>query len=552
MAKRQFADIVAIAALVAATSLFAILVVNFSIPPFEDAAMLMRYAGHMAQGEGIVWNVGEAPVDGATDFLFMVSVALVHYIGASLEVAVRLLTITSHFATVLLIYWGMRKIQGAGITIAFLSAAYFAVGPGLFLSAAYFGTSFFALILTLAWLLGQRLIFQEKYTVAGYVSFSLACLTAGLVRPEGVLISVFMLLAIGVLIPRKQFWQLTIVFASVFLLIGGSYFAWRWHYFGYPLPNPFYVKGGGHLYFGSLETSLGNTLQLIYPFIPAFLFSAHPRGNPRMGLALAIPIVGAVSMWVLLSAEMNFGGRFQYPILAICLLSWFPLVKNLRSDMGLPDFSSLSRKKKGAIVLSGITVLALVYGILVAQSLAITYARDGRYDVGIMLSDYKERGYTLATTEAGLVPLYSGWRAVDTWGLNDQWIAHNGGVTEEYLKRQNPDIILWHEYFSPQHPPSPDREGPWFRQVMVLKRYAESHDYTLAAVFGVKPDDTHYYYVRSRLADHDEIVRRIRGLSYAWIENGQICKNYADDPLTHKVRSNTGASTPAVADSLSE
>jgi hypothetical protein len=179
-----------------------------------------------------------------------------------------------------------------------------------------------------------------------------------------------------------------------------------------------------------------------------------------MGLALAIPIVGAVSMWVLLSAEMNFGGRFQYPILAICLLSWFPLVKNLRSDMGLPDFSSLSRKKKGAIVLSGITVLALVYGILVAQSLAITYARDGRYDVGIMLSDYKERGYTLATTEAGLVPLYSGWRAVDTWGLNDQWIAHNGGVTEEYLKRQNPDIILWHEYFSPQHPPSPDREGP--------------------------------------------------------------------------------------------
>jgi hypothetical protein len=382
MAKRQFADIVAIAALVAATSLFAILVVNFSIPPFEDAAMLMRYAGHMAQGEGIVWNVGEAPVDGATDFLFMVSVALVHYIGASLEVAVRLLTITSHFATVLLIYWGMRKIQGAGITIAFLSAAYFAVGPGLFLSAAYFGTSFFALILTLAWLLGQRLIFQEKYTVAGYVSFSLACLTAGLVRPEGVLISVFMLLAIGVLIPRKQFWQLTIVFASVFLLLGGSYFAWRWHYFGYPLPNPFYVKGGGHLYFGSLETSLGNTLQLIYPFIPAFLFSAHPRGNPRMGLALATPIVGAVSMWVLLSAVMNFGGRFQYPILAICLLSWFPLVKNLRSDMDLPDFSSLSRRKKGAIVLSGVTVLALVYGILVAQSLAITYARDGRYAWG--------------------------------------------------------------------------------------------------------------------------------------------------------------------------
>jgi len=37
--------------------------------PEEDAAMLLRYSKHFAEGRGIVWNVGEPPVDGATDFL---------------------------------------------------------------------------------------------------------------------------------------------------------------------------------------------------------------------------------------------------------------------------------------------------------------------------------------------------------------------------------------------------------------------------------------------------------------------------------------------------
>jgi len=44
---------------------------DFAAQPEEDAAILMRYAQHLAAGHGIVWNVGEPPVDGATDFLFM-------------------------------------------------------------------------------------------------------------------------------------------------------------------------------------------------------------------------------------------------------------------------------------------------------------------------------------------------------------------------------------------------------------------------------------------------------------------------------------------------
>src|SRR5271157_1860440 len=61
--------------LLSLASLYTISFVRSAPHPYEDAAMLMRYSENLARGHGIVWNVGEKPVDGATDFLVMVLVA---------------------------------------------------------------------------------------------------------------------------------------------------------------------------------------------------------------------------------------------------------------------------------------------------------------------------------------------------------------------------------------------------------------------------------------------------------------------------------------------
>lgn len=527
--KWKIADTLALTFILALTGLFAWRAVNFGVRPLEDAAMLMRYADNLAQGKGIVWNIGEPPVDGATDFLFMVFVALLHRIGLSFEAAVRLITLSAHFGTVGSIYISMRKLQRSGIIPALLSATYFAVGPGLFLSAAYFGTPFFALAVAIAWVLAQHLIFSDNRSISGYLYFSLACLFAGLIRPEGVLIGAFMLAAIGIMIPFGELRRLTFVFGTVFLVLGGAYFIWRWSYFGYPLPNPFYKKGGGHLYLSALKDSVENNLRLLYPFIPAFLLSLRRPNTLKLAVAFSLPIVGTVAMWALLSGEMNFGGRFQYPTLAICVLSWFPLVKTLQDDLALPTLASLTRRQKLAVVSATIFVLGGVFTEQVANSVGITYGRDGRYDVARILAKYAGRGYTIATTEAGLLPLYSGWRAIDTWGLNDKWIAHNGPITEQYLDQQKPDVIMWHGYFSPCDSPPPSLDGSlWDQHLRVLRDYAEHHNYTLAAAFGISPQDTHYYYVRTDLPERAEIVQRIKSLNYGWFENGRKSQNYAE------------------------
>ncbi|MEJ2139101.1 MAG: hypothetical protein P8Y61_06600, partial [Gammaproteobacteria bacterium] len=100
----MYQDLSMFVVLIALAIYFGFKFVNFDIPPFEDAAMLMRYADNLAHGWGIVWNIGEPPLDGATDFLFMLVVALIHRMGLTMEDAVRLVSIASHLATVALIY----------------------------------------------------------------------------------------------------------------------------------------------------------------------------------------------------------------------------------------------------------------------------------------------------------------------------------------------------------------------------------------------------------------------------------------------------------------
>jgi hypothetical protein len=125
--------------------------------PEEDAAMLMRYSRHLAAGHGIVWNIGEKPVDGATDFLFMVVLAAVHGLGLSLETSGRAIGLFAHAATVWLVFWGARRLFGASREWALVPAAFIGVGPGLRHLAAGYGTPLFALTATVTWILACHL-----------------------------------------------------------------------------------------------------------------------------------------------------------------------------------------------------------------------------------------------------------------------------------------------------------------------------------------------------------------------------------------------------------
>lgn len=537
--KKLSPDFVFAFLLILSTLYYAFNYIDFTIPPFEDAAMIMRYSQHLATGHGVVWNIGEAPVDGATDFLFMVTAAALIKLGFTVGQAVRSIGFASHILTVLIIYFTNRKIHNGNIPFSFLSGLYFLVGTGLSYVSAYFGTPFFALAAASTWTLSLLLMRQQTPNFWFSLAFAFSGLITGLIRPEGVILACLMLLSIIVIRGFKNSISIIIIFGTVFLLLGGSYFLWRWDYFGYPLPNPFYKKGDGGWKWDTFWISLGNTLRLSLPVLFAFIYAFRSKETTKLALAYLIPIIGFAAAFGLVSDEMNYGARFQYATVPIALMSWIPLVGKINVEK-----QSQAQSQERSVVFISLILLStcLVFYswyqnchlALYQQTCDRPYERDGRLEMARMLADYRDKGYVIATTEAGLIPYYSGWTAIDTWGLNDQFIAHNGEITAEYLDGYKPHIIMFHDYYSPLVPPKltdANLAQRWFSMTILLKTYAEENGYVLAAVFGDSPYDTHYYYVRPDFEDSKRLTVQISQFrNYYYPTTGKRSINYANFP----------------------
>jgi arabinofuranosyltransferase len=486
--------------------------------PEEDAAMLLRYSKHLAEGRGIVWNMGEPPVDGATDFLFMAAVATVHRFGPSLEGAAQGIGLLAHALTAVLIFLGIRTLFGGSCWLALVPTVFFAVGPGLRHLAACYGTPLFTLTAAVSWLLAVRLARGSDERLDRWL-FALSVLAMGLARPEGVFLGGFFLL--GALYARGGVGARPILaaFLGVFLTLGLAYFLWRWHYFGYPLPNPFYKKGAGVLHLHSLRQSLRDLGALGLPFVALLPIGLLRRPGRRLSAAALLAVLAFVVLWVLISDETNYVMRFRAPILPVVLTAWVP------AWQGLVERVRVRVARQTPVWVGAAMALLASAGFAAWQHGRYHYVapqRMGLYDAAVMLREYAQRDYSLVTSEAGLLPLYSTWRAVDAWGLNDRFIAHHGEVTDEYLDRYRPEVIVFHAYFSPGVPQDGPRVenrslGPrWYRMVMTLKAYAERNGYVLAACFGRNAWDTHWYYVRAGFLKSAEIVARIRALDYYW------------------------------------
>src|SRR5439155_18558285 len=117
-----------------------------------------------------------------------------------------------------------------------------AIGPAKLYIATAFGTPFFGVWVALQWT--AALVALERRTRwADNALPILACLL-GMARPEGAILGAAVLTAVA-MSRGPQAARTLARFTLWFGLLGGAYFLARWRYFGHPLPNPFYVKGGG-------------------------------------------------------------------------------------------------------------------------------------------------------------------------------------------------------------------------------------------------------------------------------------------------------------------
>lgn len=498
----------------------------------EDGAMLLRYSQNVADGHGIVWNVGQPPVEGATDFFYMLAVAfaakLTHH---DAWIACRELLFCSWIALTGVIFAATRWTLRAPALLAFALALYVCgAGEGPYLQT-FFGAPFMMLVVALTWWIGVALIAGRlKPTVTVSLAFSLLALTIGLTRPEGNVMAILLLAAIVFLLGLRATQRLILTFAAVFLVLGGTYFAWRWHYFGYPLPNPFYVKGGGHLHLAGLKRAIGNDIRILWPAFPLAALALRNAKRRRLLLALAIPLVGYSAIWILLTAENNHLMRFQMPVLPVTLLFLPLLLEDVFVEMGFSWPQLLPS------VRLGLTVAGCLYAVscfVELKELSPDSLPTSGREFATHLRQYQDRGYTMAVTEAGQFPYFSRWNAIDVLGLNDAYIAHHG-LDESYLDRYKPELILYHLYI-----PEPSSNNPLqsdqdqinarnFHSVRVLYQYAQHHHYVLAAAYGSEPCNLNVFWVRPNTPDTEAIVEYLRNTPYYFLDNGKISTDYRD------------------------
>ena len=563
----QRADTFLLAALLAITALWTALHIHWSWTPMEDAAMLLRYARHLADGHGIRWSLNQAPVDGATDFLYMALIAAVSRL-THLDViaASRTINIVAQLLSVALIYRGARSLH-ANCWLAIAAALYLITGPFLGLTNACFGAPVFAFFLLACWHFGLRYALQSKSWRCALTMTSFGLL-AGLTRPEGVLIAILLLIATlylahtsnlafptdlssppersGVERPASGTPHLLVSYLLLFGIVGGAYFAWHWRYFGYPLPNPFYIKGDGHLYPSSVRHAATNLITLLLPWLPFLPLGWLSPTTRRLTIALLLVLVPFTLMWVLLSNANNHLDRFQYAIVPLALMTLpalFPLdwITNILGAPSSP--TALSSAKVGlqtpsptsSFVLKLTAVLAIFASTLYVSRITVyTETAWGMRTFAQRLAPLASRGYTMAVTEAGALPLYSDWNTVDIIGLNDSYIAHHHPIDAAYLDRAHPELIMVHidrsfpEQYLPNGFAQPPHPGPAYNAEFA-NFYASTHGYTLAAAWGADQCNLHLYWLRPNFPDYPTVLADIRNHPYNFLDDAFLSHDYRNN-----------------------
>lgn len=307
----------------------------------DDAFITFRYAKHAADGLGITWNADAAdPVEGFTTFLWMALMIIPHVSGLSPLVFSKFLGIVALVACGLMLYRYAVHITGRRL-IGFM-----AILPLVLLPATYYHTLSgmetmpFAACLLGLFALGfesQRLPVTHRKLL--FIGIPLLTLITGMMRPEGLLPGLVVLALLAARTPQELRTRLFVYIGLFLVLPGLVYFIWRWLYFGWLLPNTFYVKFGdlssGVKWAISIAALLGPMLAIL---LISYVFAKRGAAWTRLLLYGAGFIVAAALPYFNSLLTMNYLNRFLFHFLPcvflLTALGFDALLKMLPSEHG--------------------------------------------------------------------------------------------------------------------------------------------------------------------------------------------------------------------------
>jgi hypothetical protein len=405
----------------------------------DDAFITFRYARHLADGHGFVWNVGDTPVEGFTSLLWLLLGALATRLGLDVVLVSQALGLAAAVGTFVFVFWCARRRFCLSVDSALVPCIVLAcMGPFATWALSGMETSLFTfLVLAVVFHVtgGSDLGIGRTRALGVAALLFLATLT----RPEG--LGVFALVVLGLVLAgrRRGLDTLVLAYALPFLLL----VAWRWTTFGELVPNTFHAKTGlspwvpvrGLLY------TLYFLAFYVAPWLPLWLLhSKEPfprvpgqRGDASIGLVM---LAGWTLYVVLVGGDYMAMDRFFVPVLPLVALvigrrAALLIGGRARTDQLISPV--LAAFAFGALVtlLHSTPLDVAIFGRPQAQAGNYAGIQNERYAVsrfsavGRWLDGYRrDAREEFAAKVIGAIGWHADVRVLDMLGLTDAHIAH--------------------------------------------------------------------------------------------------------------------------------
>lgn len=399
----------------------------------DDAYISLRYAANWAQGCGPVFNCGQPPVEGYTNFLWVAAAALAIRLGLDPVPTMRLLGLASGLAVLVLLFLlgrrlhGQSKPAGALALIALASSPFFAVNVSTGLETAAATAS-----VLLAALLSLDLPTGRRPWAAGF-----AWGLAYLIRPEGLALGALTgLFALTRGLLERQGWRRTLSgcvrYAGALALVAGPLLVWRLVYYGSLFPNTFHAKRVPFSILLPRNYRLLASHALFFLTVLGAVALVLLVWHRRSARAWLVATLATGSAAISLSVHNNFwmpGHRLQQTSIALFIVLASGLAQGLENTSGVQTWrrAILSAIFLGLLLLSAWTVFPEM------RTLSeLHYARDDHpaRRMGLAIRAQARPGDWLATRDAGMVPYFAGPGVhvldIHEHSLNDARIARRG------------------------------------------------------------------------------------------------------------------------------
>lgn len=474
-----------------------LLFIHFTV---DDSFISYRYGKNLI--EYGIWNFNLDPndkVEGYTNFIYAALSIIPHLLRIDPINFFKFISLLILFRFVWLI-----KIYSEDKLTYYLCLLFVFVNP-VFIVHLFSGleTPLFALFLLEALL--SVIYYQSSSTPKLYTLFLLLPLT----RPEGLIFSTvlfFLYITKKKSLPNFQYLIATIS-------VGIIYFIWRFTYFGYLFPNTYYAKKVDNVTIGEI------TRMLIYDDLAYYIFfslilmiwltlSTKEEKNNKLfkqdlWIILAINTLISVGSYATSNMDMNYAGRFGFQLffpLIICILL---LVKKTYKTLIIP-----------LLILIMINFFAR-YDFI---QLMTYYPRleISHKSIGVAFKKYQDKNYKMVVGDAGIISYESDWNIIDSHGLADVEVAHEG-LTVDLLNRKKPEIIVIYSA-------NLTEDGAWsgIETQDNIRKYVKGKD-NYEFVPGTSFNKTYFmnFYIDKNIEIYQELKKIIQELSAKSIEKNQ-------------------------------